>query len=388
MRPTSSATLDPSSRPRTTPPGDPRVTTLSREAHLAHLDAHGNAGFLQYPSWARVKDRWHGESIGWLDADDRVVGSALVLYRKMPKVPYRFAYLGGGPVIDWADHDFERHLAPLIELMRKRHVATVRIGPPLGHRRWHAQTVKEAVKLGLGHLDRVTADEIDPLGFAVARRLAESGWRRVVDDVHTQPLFAFEVPLAGRTLDDVAAAFNQEWRRGITKAAKAGVDITLGSAADLSRFHDLLMITEKRNGFRLGREPDYWRRQFAALNEERADRMRLYLAHHGDVLLAAHTRIAAGTRTWYHTGASADENRGVRPSHALQWHMIRDAHAEGATVHDMRLVDPVIDADDRRFGVLRWKLGTGGRVVENLGEWEYPVLPNVDRAHRAYRALR
>lgn len=389
MRQTPTATLNRSPRSRTTTPGgELRVTTLSREAHLAHLDAHGNAGFLQYPSWARVKDRWRNESIGWIDADGRVVGSALVLYRKMPKVPYWFAYLGDGPVIDWTDQNTERLLAPLIEHMRSRHVSTVRIGPPLAHRRWYAQTVKDAVKLGLGHLDRVTPDEVDPVGFAVARRLVDSGWRRVVDDPHAQPLFVFEIPLAGRALDDVAADFNQEWRRAITKAAKSGVDITLGSVADLPRFHELLKVTEERNGFCLGREPDYWERQFVALNEERPDRMRLYLAHHDKILLAAHTRICAGATSWYHTGASADENRRVRPGHALQWHMIRDAHEQGAAVHNMRAVDPVIDSGDRRFGVLRWKLGTGGRVVENLGEWEYPVLPNVDRVHRAYRALR
>ncbi|MEU0935326.1 MULTISPECIES: peptidoglycan bridge formation glycyltransferase FemA/FemB family protein [unclassified Embleya] len=365
-----------------------RVATLTSDAHLAHLDGRGDAGFLQYPSWAVVKEGWRSEGIGWYDANGAVVGSALVLYRKMPKVPYWFAYLPEGPVIDWVDPNPQRWLDPLIEHMRKRNVFTVRMGPPLAHRRWQAQTVKDAVKHGLKHLDRVTPDEIDPLGATVALRLGDLGWRASGDGADAQPRYTFELPFEDRSLDQVKAGFNQEWKRAIAKAGKSGVDITVGGYEDLPAFFELLQVTERRNGFRLGRELPYYERQFRALNTESAGRMKLYLARFEDRLLAAHTLISAGSRVWYQTGASTDHGRGVRPSHALQWRMIQDVYERGVPVYDMRGVSAVIDPDDRLFGVLRWKLGTNGRVVENLGEWEYPVVPTLHKAFRAYMSIR
>ncbi|MGR6999084.1 peptidoglycan bridge formation glycyltransferase FemA/FemB family protein [Yinghuangia aomiensis] len=66
--------------------------------------------------------------------------------------------------------------------------------------------------------------------------------------------------------------------------------------------------------------------------------------------------------------------------------MIRDAHARGLPVYDMRMVSPVIDPGDPRFGVLRWKLGTGGHVVENVGEWEFGPNAALHKAFQVYMA--
>ncbi len=157
------------------------------------------------------------------------------------------------------------------------------------------------------------------------------------------------------------------------KATKSGVETLLGSAADLPEFYRLLRITEERDGFRLGRSLAYYEQQYAVLNAETPGRMRLYLAVHQGEVLAAHTMITTGCRVWYQTGASADHRREVRPSNALQWRMMCDAHALGADEYDMRGVPSTLDPDDRSFGLLRWKLGTGGQVVETLGEWEKPM---------------
>jgi lipid II:glycine glycyltransferase (peptidoglycan interpeptide bridge formation enzyme) len=113
--------------------------------------------------------------------------------------------------------------------------------------------------------------------------------------------------------------------------------------------------------------------------------MKLYLARHGGEILAAHTMIHVGRRVWYQTGASADHRREVRPSNLLQWRMLLDAQALGADVYDMRGVPSTLDPDDRPYGLLRWKLGTGGEVVETLGEWERPLDGTAN--HALYRAF-
>lgn len=151
-------------------------------------------------------------------------------------------------------------------------------------------------------------------------------------------------------------------------------------------------MTEERDGFRLGRSLAYYQQQYAVLNAEQPGRMQLYLAVHEGEILAAHTMISTERRVWYQTGASADHRREVRPSNALQWQMMLDALALGAEVYDMRGVPSTLDPEDRAFGLLRWKFGTGGQVVETLGEWETSVGGAANntlyRAFQAYLARR
>lgn len=67
--------------------------------------------------------------------------------------------------------------------------------------------------------------------------------------------------------------------------------------------------------------------------------------------------------------------------------MMCDARDAGAEVYDMRGVSSTLDPGDRPFGLLRWKLGTGGQVVETLGEWETSVGGAANNAlYRAFQA--
>ncbi|RPK36065.1 hypothetical protein EES37_27475 [Streptomyces sp. ADI91-18] len=53
--------------------------------------------------------------------------------------------------------------------------------------------------------------------------------------------------------------------------------------------------------------------------------------------------------------------------------------------YDPRGVTSTLDPDDRPFGLLRWKPGTGGQVLETLAEWEIPVDGRTNTA--LYEAL-
>ncbi|MFF9757167.1 lipid II:glycine glycyltransferase FemX [Streptomyces sp. NPDC014344] len=347
----------------------------------------GQVSFLQCPSWAAVKEGWKPEYLGWFDGEGRQEGAALVLYRPLPGVRKYFAYIPEGPVLDWAAPGLVERLEMLLDRLRDEGAFAVRMGPPLTYRRWSAGTLKGAVGPGR-RLGDVLPDLVDPLGAAVADRLRESGWRRCGEDGQgggdAQPRHLFEIPLGGRSLGDVWSGLNQEWRRNIKKATKSGVETVVGDESRLSDFYALLQRTERRDGFRLGRSLPYFERQYRVLNEEEPGRMRLYLARHQDEVLAAHTLITLGCRAWYLTGASADHRREVRPSNALQWRMIRDAHAAGVATYDMRGVPDTLDPEVRAFGLMRWKLGTGGWVAETVGEWELPLQGVLNRTlHRA-----
>ncbi|GGT13001.1 MULTISPECIES: lipid II:glycine glycyltransferase FemX [Streptomyces] len=367
---------------------DRTVRSLSVAEYASFLSRHGRASFLQYPSWAGVKDLWRSERVGWHRTGGEITGAGLVLYRQFPGTRKYFAYLPEGPVADWSDPRIDDWLRPLMRHLRAAGAFAVRIGPSPAYRRWDAAVLKAAAGPDR-RLTDVLATEVDPVGAALADRLRTRGWQRCggEDDGDAQPRHVFRVPLAGRSLDDLWSGLNQEWRRNVRKAAKCGVETVLGTAADLPEFHRLLRITEERDGFRLGRSLAYYQQQYAVLNAEAPGRMRLYLAVHQGEVLAAHTMVSTGRRVWYQTGASADHRREVRPSNALQWRMMRDAHALGADEYDMRGVPSTLDPDERSFGLLRWKLGTGGQVVETLGEWETAMDGYANAAlHKAFQA--
>jgi lipid II:glycine glycyltransferase (peptidoglycan interpeptide bridge formation enzyme) len=373
------------------------LRTITAETYRAFLASPAGAalgaGFLQCPSWADVKEGWRAQLLGWGPdpAAGRLTGVALVLLRQFPGTRKYFAYLPEGPVADWNDPGIDAWLGPLLEHLRRAGAFAVRIGPSPAYRRWDAALLKPLSGPGR-RLGDVLASEVDPLGTAVAERLRARGWRRCGGDGtgadgDAQPRHVFQVPLAGRTTEDLWSGLNQEWRRNVRRARKEGVEVVVGSAVELPEFHRLLGITERRDGFRLGRSLAYYERQYAALNAEEPGRMKLYVARHRGEILAAHTMITVGRRAWYQTGASADHRREVRPSNALQWRMLLDAHAQGADVYDMRGVPSTLDPDERAYGLLRWKLGTGGQVVETLGEWEKPLTGSTNHAlHRAFQA--
>lgn len=385
-------------------PRNPGVAlrTITAETYRAFLASPAGAalgaGFLQCPSWADVKEGWRAQLLGWGPAPEagELTGVALVLLRQFPGTRKYFAYLPEGPVADWNDPDVDDWLGPLLEHLRRAGAFAVRIGPSPAYRRWDAALLKPLTGPGR-RLGDVLASEVDPLGTAVAERLRARGWRRcggdgtggggTGGDGDAQPRHVFQVPLAGRTTEDLWSGLNQEWRRNVRRARKEGVEVVVGSAAELPEFYRLLGITERRDGFRLGRSLAYYERQYAVLNAEEPGRMKLYLARHRGEILAAHTMITVGRRAWYQTGASADHRREVRPSNALQWRMLLDAHALGADVYDMRGVPSTLDPEERTYGLLRWKLGTGGQVVETLGEWERALGGSANHAlHRAFQA--
>jgi lipid II:glycine glycyltransferase (peptidoglycan interpeptide bridge formation enzyme) len=351
------------------------VRTITASDHRGFIAARGSASFLQTPAWGQVKSEWRHESIGWFRGD-RLVGVGLVLYRQLPKIAKSLAYLPEGPVLDWADPELPVMLDAMVDHVRSRGAFGIRIGPPVVTRRWTAQTLKQAIADdAVKRLGDVPADVQDPLGSQVVSALVAAGWRSQVAEggfSAGQPQYVFQIPLADRDEDAVLAGMNQLWRRNIKKAAKSGVEVTVGSTADLPAFHALYAETAARDDF-TPRPLGYFQQMFAAMTAEDPDRIRLYLAHHQGDLVAATTWVRVGTHTWYSYGASSTAKREVRGSNAVQWQMIRDALAAGAETYDLRGITDTLDADDPHIGLIQFKVGTGGEAVEYAGEWDLPL---------------
>jgi lipid II:glycine glycyltransferase (peptidoglycan interpeptide bridge formation enzyme) len=376
---------------RTIPPAEHLAFLARQETDQEPAWTQPSAGrsisFLQTPAWAKVKSDWGNESVGWFDDSDTLVGAGLVLYRQLPRLKRYLAYLPEGPVIDWEAPDIGVWLTPLTGHLKKAGAFGVRVGAPVVARRWHAETVKAAIAdPRVPRLSEALPDETNHLATRTRNQMRSLGWRAPSDDAGFaagQPRFVFQLPLAGRTPESLLAGMNQQWRRNIKKADKAGVIVRQGSADDLGPFHELYLETARRDGFR-PRPLTYFQTMFGALLEEHPDRIRLYLAHHDGDLVAATTWVRVGRHAWYSYGASSTAKREVRGSNAIQWRMITDALAAGATVYDLRGITEGLEADDPHLGLIQFKVGTGGEAVEYLGEWDKPLNPLLYKAFDLY----
>ncbi|MGW5760297.1 lipid II:glycine glycyltransferase FemX [Streptomyces tendae] len=401
----------------------PTVRPISAAEHLAFVRAQRSVSFLQTPAWGRVKTEWRSESLGWYDGP-RLVGAGLVLHRPVPRLQrYTLAYLPEGPVIDWTG-DVAAWLDPLAAYLKARGAFAIRLGPPVRTDVWSADQVKEGIAdASTRRLTDVNAHWTDPVGAGVTGRLRDAGWlpQSPEDGFGVgHPQFKYELPLAGRTEDDLFKGMNQLWRRNIRKAAKEGVEVTAGrvtgeqitdgrdtggrgparrgmagreadgqgvSGEDLHAFHELYVHTAERDRF-TPRPLRYFETMFAVLGAEDPERVGLYLARHRGDLVAATVMVRVGTHAVYAYGASSTEKREVRGSNACQWAMIRDALAAGCDVYDLRGITPTLDADDPHVGLVQFKVGTGGQAVRYVGEWDLPLRPLVYRTFDLYMKRR
>ncbi len=354
------------------------VRTIDAAQHLAFVEARSGS-FLQTPAWGRLKTDWRAESLGWFrhtPAGEEMVGAGLVLYRSLPRVGRSLAYLPEGPVTDWDAPEALEVLRTLRDHVKGQGAFALRMGPAVPVRRWHAGTVKAAIADDtVSTLRDVTPDVTEDAGMRLRTLLERLGFAHLASDdgfAAGQPEYVFQLPLAGRSEEDVLAGMNQLWRRNIKKSAKQGVVVTRGEASDLPAFHAAYVETAARDHF-TPRPLSYFQRMFEVMTAEQDDRIRLYLAHHQEDLVAATTWVRVGTHTWYSYGASTAAKREVQGSTAIQWRMMRDALAAGADVYDLRGITDTVAADDDHAGLIRFKVGTGGEAVEYVGEWDLPL---------------
>lgn len=382
------------------------VRAITAAQHSEWIAGRPSVSFLQLPEWGQVKQGWRSESVGWFEAS-RLVGAGLILYRPVPRLPQRsLAYLPEGPDIDWLRREHPQRslddwLKPLLAHCRSAGAFQVKMGPPVATRRWNADTIKTAMAewktdapvppiAPPRRISEVLADWHSGPAARIVEYLRTAGWQQDpgtgagFGDV--QPRYVFQLPLVDRSLDDVFAGFNQLWRRNIRKAEKAGVVVTRCDRADLAAFHRVYVETAERDHF-TPRGLSYFERMWDCLNARQVH-LRLYCAHHDGHLAAATLMVVVGTHAWYSYGASTTADRDVRPSNALQWQMISDAHALGCVTYDLRGIADTLDPSNHLFGLVQFKVGTGGVAQEYAGEWDYVLRPLWSKGFRAYQSRR
>jgi lipid II:glycine glycyltransferase (peptidoglycan interpeptide bridge formation enzyme) len=371
------------------------IRQISSAEHQAFLIYRSDLdpSFLQSPSWGEVKKgAWQHHSIGFYSGlkksdESELVGAALILTRKAPKINKYFFYIPEGPVLPVTY--YEQALDLLITYAKERSAFAVRIGPTIVKARWEADLIKSALAdESIASLNEITPSYLNPDAHALEHILRSKGFSFSNDDPDGfgagQPRFLYQLPIKDKSRDDLLAGFNQLWRRNIKKSENEGVQVRVGNREDLGEFHRLYLETAARDNF-TPRPLSYFQQMWDAFNKDSADpELILFLAQWNSKSVAASLYIELGFHTWYLYGASSTEGREVRPSNALQWAMMERSLQKGAHIYDLRGITATLDKNNPHAGLLQFKVGVGGRAVEVMGEWDYSINPLLYMAFRAY----
>jgi lipid II:glycine glycyltransferase (peptidoglycan interpeptide bridge formation enzyme) len=184
--------------------------------------------------------------------------------------------------------------------------------------------------------------------------------------------------------ESLLAAMKAKTRYNIGLAAKKGVRVEEGGAADLPAWYELYRQTARRDRITL-HDYEYYRRQFDLAQSGGAaaeggtgsggpcgPELKLLLARHEGDLLAGIIVAVHGRAATYLYGASSDVKRNLMPAYALQWEAIRLARRRGCLTYDLFGIPPSPDPGHPMHGLYRFKTGFGGRVVHRPGCWDYP----------------
>lgn len=301
---------------------------------------------MQTSQWGSLKT-----AFGWI-AETVQCGQAgaQILYRKLP-FGKSIGYIPKGPVgTNWNDVWEE------IDLVSKKHQAIfLKIEPDL----WEPSDPQHFFPRGM---DIIPSNPIQP--------------RRTI-----------LVSLAGSE-DDWMKRMKQKTRYNIRLAEKKDIKIHLSS--NLEMFHDLMLITGKRDKFGVHNK-QYYQRAFEIFNK--IGNCALLEARYLDRVLGGLMVFSHNHRAWYFYGASSDFERNRMPTYLLQWEAMRWAASKGCTEYDLWGVPDFDESELEQgfqknaqdlWGVYRFKRGFGGEVVRSVGAYDRIYNPAFYRVYSLY----
>lgn len=302
----------------------------------ARVEASPHGTVFQLSGWAAVKQltRWRAER----SADPAGACLAQILVRRPGPLPWRFAYVPRGPVVD---HWTPETVAAATDLVR----ATVaRLDARVSHVRIDPD---------------VEADGPEDDAGGLRAALSEAGWRPA------PPIQPATTRIVDLRTDEASlwSGLRQKWRQYVNRARSLGVRVVETGGAGIPVFHRILVETAVRGGFQARSEAAY-RAVWDAFAP--AGRCRLLLAEAADgEPLASLFLVRCGTRVAEFYGGMTAAGAALRANYLLKWEAIRSSRASGATSYDLwGLATP---------GIAHFKAGFGGREVRYIGAWDLVV---------------
>ena len=298
------------------------------------------AHVLQSYEWGVFKSRhgWQPSRLLFLRGAEPVA-AASILMRRPPVVPWGVMYVPKGPALDYDDSGLVGEvLTRLEQIARERRAIFVKIDPD------------------------ISAGRSD-----VARLIEQRGWRASSEQVQYRSTLLVDLR---RPEEELLAEMKEKWRYNVRLAGRRGVEVHLGAMDELPLLYEMYRTTSARDDFII-RPYSYYADAWRTLVGQGL--AQLFLARHGEEVLAGLLLFHFGDRAWYMYGASTDQHRNLMPNHLLQWEAMKWAKAEGYSFYDMWGAPDVLDESAPMWGVYRFKAGFGGEFTSSVGAFDYPV---------------
>lgn len=315
----------------------------SHESVFNHYVAsHPNGDVLQTTYWGQLKAMtgWTPLPLAIVD-NHQIKASALILKRQIPLPGHCIFYSPRGPL--FSNQEALAKLLKAGQQLGKRHHAVLwKMDPALTYGDTHWQEI--------------------------AARLQKVNSAANFDGV--QPKFIMELDIRP-PVDTLLTNMKAKTRYNIGYAKRKGVKVVVSkSKADLKLFYPILQETAKRDNFTI-RSLEYFEYLWDCLIVPNV--AQLFMAYHNEKPLGGTIAFRLGKRAWYVYGASSNQRRNLQASYAIQWEMIRWAKGSGCHIYDFRGIAGDIDPENPLYGLYRFKDGFGAKIVEYVGEFDFPL---------------
>lgn len=217
-------------------------TGISAEEHDHFVKQHPQNNLLQSSSWAKVKDNWGNERLGFYQ-DQTLVAVASILIQPLP-LGWTMIYIPRGPIMDYSNEELIAFVMQTLKKIAKKHRAVfIKFDPNLHLRQYHiGETVDEK------------AETLTAINSLISAGATWSGRTLQIQD-SIQPRFQANV----YTTEQIVDTFPKHTKRLMKDAQTRGVISYRGTSADLKDFATVVALTESRKGVSL-RNYDYFKK--------------------------------------------------------------------------------------------------------------------------------
>lgn len=383
------------------------LLNITDQEHDEFVMSHQTGDLLQLTVWAGTKELtgWYSRRIA-VGRNNKVEGTALLLFKKVPQTFFTMCYASRGFVCDYNDEAVvEALLKETKKVAKDEKSYTIKIDPDIEVENNEA-IIAYLESLGFNHhglTDGMSKDVIQPRTTMVTNIN--------VDD---------------KTL---LQSFERNNRTKVRNALRAGTTVVKATREALPDFVKLMKETGERDGF-LTRDITYFESLYDNLNpnghmelflvkllpdeavlslekdvdtvnrdlvkaekikdeqkrknqqsnlEQRMSKIQAQLdemkeikrTHPDGVLLSGALYAQSGHKGYYLYGASSNDYRAYLPNHHMQWHMMQFAREHGADSYDFGGVSVEPDKDSEQFGLWQFKKVWGTEVSSKIGEFDY-----------------
>ncbi len=316
--------------------------------------------FLQSWEWGEFQENF-GKKVFRFAADDF---AAQFIANKIPGVYKFYWHCPRGPVMGIKNQ--ESGIKDIIEEVKKtagKEVIFFRLGP-------------ECILDCHSGLDPESRPG-SRIKCGMTEELKKNGFKQLPYDIEPSQTLILDL---NKSEEELLAQMHEKWRYNIRLAERKGVKVKMIFAQDsdfekyFEEFYKLIdQGTSERKNIR-HYPKEYYRQQLTINNQQL--KFALFIAEYENKVIAANIVVLFGNKATYLHGATSSEHREVMAPHLLQWEQIKYAKAQGCSEYDFWGIvnEHTLDKRGKSWeGFTRFKKGFGGKEVNYVGYFDYPL---------------